>query len=49
MPGGINLANDGIILRLPIKCCIDDPGDWFTNENAIYWNAIMVFNTVALS
>ena len=49
MPGGINSANGDIISKFPIKCYIDDPGDWFTNENAIYWNAVMVFNTAALA
>lgn len=49
MPGGINSANGGIISKFPIKCYIDDPGDWFTNENAIYWNAVMVFNTAVIS
>ncbi|MBE6873646.1 MAG: hypothetical protein E7493_07035 [Ruminococcus albus] len=49
MPGGINNYNGGIISRFPLKCYTDDPGDWFTNENAIYWNAVMVFNTAALS
>lgn len=48
MPGGINSANGGIISKFPIKCYIDDPGDWFTNENAIYWNAVMVFNTAVI-
>ena len=49
MPGGINSYNGGIISRFPIKCYTDDPGDWFTNENSIYWNAVMVFNTAALA
>lgn len=49
IPGGINSANGGIISKFPVKCYIDDPGDWFTNENAIYWNAVMVFNTAALA
>lgn len=49
MPGGLNSSNGSIISKFPLKCYIDDPGDWFTNENAIYWNAVMVFNTVALS
>ena len=49
MPGGINSANGGIISKFPVKCYIDDPGDWFTNENAIYWNAVMVFNTAVLA
>jgi len=49
MPGGINSVNGGIISKFPIKCYIDDPGDWFTNENAIYWNAVMVFNTATIN
>lgn len=49
MPGGINSSNGGIISKFPIKCYIDDPGDWYTNENSVYWNAVMVFNTAALA
>lgn len=49
MPGGLNSVNGGIISRFPMKCYIDNAGDWFTNENAIYWNAVMVFNTAAVS
>ncbi|MBO5449377.1 MAG: glycoside hydrolase family 9 protein [Ruminococcus sp.] len=45
MPGGINNQNGNIISRFPIKSYADEPADWFTNENAIYWNAVMVFNT----
>lgn len=45
MPGGINNQNGDIISRFPIKSYADEPADWFTNENAIYWNAVMVFNT----
>jgi len=45
MPGGVNSYNGGIISRFPLKCYYDSPNDWFTNENAIYWNAVMVFNS----
>lgn len=45
MPGGVNSYNGGIISRFPLKCYYDSANDWFTNENAIYWNAVMVFNT----
>lgn len=45
MPGGINSYNGGIISRFPLKCYYDSANDWFTNENAIYWNAVMVFNS----
>jgi len=45
MPGGINSANGGEISKFPIKCYADEGVDWFTNENAIYWNAVMVFNS----
>ncbi len=49
MPGGINAANGSLISRFPLKCYTDDAGDWFTNENAIYWNAVMVFNAALVS
>lgn len=45
MPGGINNHNGNIISAFPIKSYADEPIDWFTNENAIYWNAVVVFNT----
>ena len=45
MPGGINSYNGSIISRFPLKCYYDSANDWFTNENAIYWNAVMVFNS----
>ena len=45
MPGGINNQNGDIISNFPIKSYCDESVDWFTNENAIYWNAVMVFNT----
>lgn len=45
MPGGVNSYNGGIISRFPLKCYYDSANDWFTNENAIYWNAVMVFNS----
>ena len=45
MPGGINNQNGDIISQFPLKSYLDEPVDWFTNENAIYWNAVMVFNT----
>ncbi len=49
MPGGINAADGSLISRFPLKCYTDDAGDWFTNENAIYWNAVMVFNAALVS
>ncbi len=45
MPGGINQANGSVLSKYPIKCYNDEAFDWFTNENAIYWNAVLVFNT----
>ncbi len=48
MPGGINQSDGGELSKYPIKCYNDEAFDWFTNENAIYWNAVLVFN-VALS
>ena len=47
MPGGVNAYNGGIISRFPLKCYFDSSMDWFTNENAVYWNAVMVFNAAA--
>ncbi len=47
MPGGVNSYNGGIISRFPLKCYIDSESDWYTNENAVYWNAVMVFNSAA--
>ncbi len=44
MPGGINHSEGKILSRYPMKCYTDEPFDWVTNENAIYWNAVMVFN-----
>lgn len=44
MPGGINQANGAVLSKYPIKCYNDEAFDWFTNENAIYWNAVLVFN-----
>ncbi len=44
MPGGINQANGSVLSKYPIKCYNDEAFDWFTNENAIYWNAVLVFN-----
>jgi len=45
MPGGLNSYNGGEISRFPLKCYADEGFDWYTNENAIYWNAVMVFNS----
>ncbi len=47
MPGGMNAYDGAIISRYPIKCYVDEPFDWLTNENAIYWNAVLVFNAAA--
>ncbi len=47
MPGGMNAYDGSIISQYPMKCYVDEPFDWVTNENAIYWNAVMVFNTAA--
>ncbi len=44
MPGGINNSEGEILSKYPMKCYTDEPFDWVTNENAIYWNAVMVFN-----
>ncbi len=44
MPGGINNSEGNIISKYPMKCYTDEPFDWVTNENAIYWNAVLVFN-----
>ncbi len=49
MPGGINSYDGGIISKFPLKCYTDSPADWVTNENSIYWNAVIVFNTTALA
>ncbi len=49
MPGGINSYNCAIVSRFPMKCYVDEPFDWVTNENAIYWNAVLVFNVAANS
>lgn len=45
MPGGVNSYDGAIISRFPLKCYYDSANDWVTNENAIYWNAVMVFNS----
>jgi len=45
MPGGFNSYDGGEISRFPLKCYADEGVDWYTNENAIYWNAVMVFNS----
>ncbi len=47
MPGGMNAYDGSIISQYPMKCYVDEPFDWVTNENAIYWNAVMVFNAAA--
>lgn len=44
MPGEINNSEGNILSKYPIKCYTDEPFDWVTNENAIYWNAVLVFN-----
>ncbi len=47
MPGGINSLEGEILSKYPMKCYTDEPFDWVTNENSIYWNAVLVFNTAA--
>ncbi len=43
MPGGMNSFDGKWISRFPMKCYSDDAHDWVTNENAVYWNAVLVF------
>lgn len=47
MPGGVNAYDGAIISHFPLKCYFDSAMDWVTNENAVYWNAVMVFNAAA--
>ncbi len=30
-----------------MKCYVDEPFDWVTNENAISWNAVLVFSAAS--
>ncbi len=45
--GGINMYDGGIISRFPGKCFTDTKIDWVTNENAIYYQAAMIFPIAA--
>ncbi len=47
MCGGINSQNGALISKYPLKCYVDEPHDWVTNENAVYWNAVLVFQLAA--